>query len=126
MKLFLNIETNEIFAYEEDGSQDHLISGLLKPISKEEADQIILTKLVQSPVQVPQVVTIRQAKLALLQVGLLDDVDAAVAQSDRATQIEWEYATEVRRTWSTLLTLQTALGLSDAQIDDLFILAAEL
>lgn len=72
------------------------------------------------PVQVPQVVTIRQAKLSLLQAGLLDDVDAAVAQTDRATQIEWEYATEVRRDWPTLLTLQAALGLSEQQVDDLF------
>ena len=76
------------------------------------------------PVQVPQVVTIRQAKLALLQAGLLDDVDAAVAQADRATQIEWEYATEVRRDWPTLLTLQTALGLTEQQVNDLFISAA--
>lgn len=75
-------------------------------------------------VQVPQVVTIRQAKLALLQAGLLDDVDVAVAQADRATQIEWEYATEVRRDWPTLLTLQTALGLPDQQVNDLFISAA--
>ena len=78
------------------------------------------------PVQVPQVVTIRQAKLALLQAGLLDDVDAAVAQADRATQIEWEYATEVRRDWPTLLTLQAALGLTEQQVDDLFISAALL
>lgn len=75
------------------------------------------------PIQVPQVVTIRQAKLALLQAGLLDDVDAA-AQADRATQIEWEYATEVRRNSPTLLTLQTALGLSEQQVNDLFISAA--
>lgn len=75
------------------------------------------------PVQVPQVVTIRQAKLALLQAGLLDDVDAAVAQADRATQIEWEYATEVKRDWPTISKLQVALGMTDSQIDDLFLLA---
>ena len=78
------------------------------------------------PIQVPQIVTIRQAKLALLQAGLLDDVDAAVAQADRATQIEWEYATEVRRGWQTLLTIQAELGLSGQQVDDLFIVAASL
>lgn len=73
-----------------------------------------------------QVVTIRQAKLALLAAGLLDDVDAAVAQADRATQIEWEYATEIRRDWPTLVTLQSALGLTDAQVDGLFVQAAAL
>lgn len=78
------------------------------------------------PIQVPQTVTIRQAKLALLQAGLLDDVDAAVAQADRATQIEWEYVTEVERSWPTLLTIQAALGLSEQQVDDLFIVAASL
>ena len=78
------------------------------------------------PIQVPQVVTIRQAKLALLQAGLLDDVDAAVAQADRATQIEWKYATEVTRSWQTLLTIQAVLGLSEQRVDDLFITAATL
>jgi hypothetical protein len=79
-----------------------------------------------TPVAVPQVVTIRQAKLALLQAGLLDDVDAAVAQAPREVQIEWEYATEVHRSWPTLLTLQALLSLSDEQVDNLFILASTL
>lgn len=78
------------------------------------------------PVQVPQVITIRQAKLALLAAGLLDDVDAAVAAADRATQIEWEYATEVRRDWPTLAAVQTLIGLTNEQVDGLFITAATL
>ena len=78
------------------------------------------------PVQVPQVITIRQAKLALLAAGLLDDVDAAVAAADRATQIEWEYATEVHRSWPTLTAVQAVAGLTDEQVDDLFIAAAAL
>ena len=76
--------------------------------------------------RVPQVVTTRQAKLALLQAGLLDDIETAIAQADRATQIEWEYATEFKRTWPTLLAMQTTLGLTDQQLDDLFTLAATL
>lgn len=75
---------------------------------------------------VPESVTIRQAKLALLQVGLLDDVEAAINGSDRAVQIEWEYATEFRRDWPALLAMKPALGLTDAQVDDLFRLAATL
>ena len=77
-------------------------------------------------VQVPQVITIRQAKLALLSAGLLDDVDAAIAQADRATQIEWEYATEIHRNWPTLRSVQGAIGLTDEQVDGLFIRAASL
>ena len=77
-------------------------------------------------VQVPQVITIRQAKLALLSAGLLDDVDAAITQADRATQIEWEYATEVHRNWPTLRSVQGAVGLTDEQVDELFIRAVSL
>lgn len=79
-----------------------------------------------APVVVPQVITIRQAKLALHAVGLLDDVDAAVANADRATQIEWEYATEVHRDWQTLIAMQTAMSLTDEMVDSLFINGAIL
>ena len=76
--------------------------------------------------KVPQVITIRQARLALLAAGLLDNVDAAVAAGDRTAQIEWEYVTELRRDWSTLVRLASALGLTDLQVDDLFVIASGL
>ena len=76
--------------------------------------------------QVPTTLTIRQAKLILLQNNLLDDVDAAVAQADRATQIEWEYATEVHRNWTTLTNMATSLGITDEQLDQLFIEGSKL
>lgn len=79
-----------------------------------------------TPAAVPQTLTIRQAKLVLHHAGLLDDVDAAVAAADRATQIEWEYAQEVSRTWPTLVMMATALGMTDAQLDDLFVQGAAL
>lgn len=74
----------------------------------------------------PVVVSMRQAKLALLQAGLLDDVDAVIAQAPRELQIEWEYATEVNRDWPTLATVKTLLNLTEDQLDDLFILASKL
>jgi len=42
MKLF-KTENNEIYAYELDGSQDHLI-GNKTPITQEEADSIIASR----------------------------------------------------------------------------------
>lgn len=82
----------------------------------------------QEPVApaVPQVLTMRQAKLVLLAAGLLDDVDAAVSAADRATQIEWEYATEVQRDWPALKVMADAMGMTDAQLDALFIQGAAL
>lgn len=74
-----------------------------------------------------QVVSRRQAKQALLRADLLDDVDAAIATSaNRAWQIDWADAQEFRRDWPALVAIQSALGLSDAQVDDLFRLAATL
>jgi len=78
-----------------------------------------------APPAIPSVVTMRQARLALLATGKLADVDtviAAMPEPDQsAAKIEWEYATEVKRDWPTLLTLAPLLGLSDADVDQLFI-----
>ena len=75
----------------------------------------------------PKVVTMRQARLALLQSGILQTVQDAIANgTDEAMKIEWEYATEVKRDWDSLVTLTTALGITDLQLDDLFQLASTL
>lgn len=75
--------------------------------------------------KVPSVVTIRQAKRALLQVGLLDDVDA-VMESDavpRETKIDWKEAVEVRREWVESSGLKSVLKMSEDDLDNLFLLA---
>lgn len=76
------------------------------------------------PVPVPEAVTARQARLALLGAGKLDMVDVALAQlpgsQGRAARIEWEYATDIRRDSPMIAALAPALGLTSEQIDDLF------
>lgn len=79
----------------------------------------------------PQAVSMRQARLALLQAGMLATVDQVIAgitptEAQQRIKVEWDYATEVARNWPTLLALQPALGLTDEQVDDLFVLAATL
>jgi hypothetical protein len=85
------------------------------------------------PIPVPVItsVTMRQARLALLGVGLLDDVDAAIASIEdptakRAAQIEWEYANTLERNSTWVQNLATALGLTEEQLDDLFTEASKL
>jgi hypothetical protein len=68
----------------------------------------------------------RQAKLVLLNHGLLDEVNVAVSHADRATQVEWEYATEVRRDWPTLAVMAAALNLDALALDTLFVEGAKL
>lgn len=75
---------------------------------------------------VPIAVSAAQGRLALLNAGLLDQVKAAVAQADEATNIWFEYATEWRRDHPILNALGAQLGLSSEQIDDLFRLAITL
>ena len=82
------------------------------------------------PIAVPQVVTMRQARLALLNDGILGDVDIALAslqEPDKSeATIEWEYSQTVERNRPFVALLGDALGLDDTQLDDLFILAATL
>jgi len=75
----------------------------------------------------PVVVTMRQARLALHQSGLLATIESAISGgTDEEMKIEWEYATELRRDWSSLIALTTQLGMTSKQLDDLFILAGSL
>lgn len=76
------------------------------------------------PDQVPASVSARQARLALLAAGLLAEVQAAVAVAGGALAIEWEYATEIERASPMVSNIGAALGLTEAQIDVLFIDAA--
>jgi hypothetical protein len=76
-------------------------------------------------------VTMRQARLALLSAGLLDDVDTTIASITdltvrKAAQIEWEYSTTVSRNGELLKQLAPGLGLNDTQLDALFTAAAKL
>lgn len=77
------------------------------------------------PTIIPKSITMRQARLYLLSLGLLDEVEAIVSQ-DRAWQIEWEYASEVRRDWVNLINMATSLGMTEEQLDDLFIKGSKL
>lgn len=82
------------------------------------------------PTPVPAAVTMRQARLALLGAGLLDDIDAAInalpSPQKEAARIEWEYSQEVQRHNGFVSILAPSLGLTEAQIDTLFIQAKTL
>jgi len=76
------------------------------------------------------VITPRQARLALASVGKLSTVDEAinlVPEPDKSLiTIEWEYATSIERTSPWIEALRPALGLTEEELDNLFISAATL
>ena len=75
---------------------------------------------------VPQVVSRAQFILALLQIDLLDEVEAAIAAADRAAQINYEERLEFERSFPLIATMAAVLGKTDAEVDALFVLAATL
>lgn len=82
------------------------------------------------PVAVPQIVTMRQARLALLGAGKLAAVNAAInalpSPAKEAAQIEWEYSQEVNRQNGLVSQLAPLLGMTEADLDALFIAGAAL
>ena len=72
------------------------------------------------------VVTPWQISKALLAVGLLDDVEAAVAGADRVVQLGWMRAQEFKRLDPLVVTLGAAVGKSDTELDSIFELAMTL
>ncbi len=77
---------------------------------------------------VPQSVGPYQARAALLAADLLDDVEALIAdpETDRAIKIAWEYASEFKRESPFIEQMAGALGLTEQQVDELFIAAAQV
>lgn len=78
----------------------------------------------------PQRVQMRQARLALFGARLLDAIDPAIEalpEPDRTVaRIEWEYSPDVKRHNGLVDKLAPSLGLTDEQVDALFIQAAQM
>lgn len=75
---------------------------------------------------IPSTVSMRQARLALLQSNLLETVNTAINQGGEADKITWEYATEVNRSDALVSNMAIALNLSESDLDNLFTLASSL
>jgi hypothetical protein len=71
-------------------------------------------------------VTPRQARLALLDAGLLPQINMMIRGADEVTQITWDYATVISREDPLIASIGSALSLTDAQIDALFDRASTL
>lgn len=93
-------------------------------------DELIELHARKSSPQIPTKVTMKQARLALLQKGLLATVESTIntlPEPDKtAARIEWDYSSEVERNTHLCVTLADLLNLTNSDLDDLFILAASL
>jgi hypothetical protein len=67
-----------------------------------------------------------QVRKVLTDAGLRDEIEAAVALADQNTRDAWAYAGEFRRDSRVLNAMAVSLGMTDAQLDELFELGATL
>lgn len=120
----LNIGTGEVLliptaAYVVNGTVVLIDEGLPVPAGALAPPQ-------QSAAPVPKVVTKRQGMLALLAAGLLEQVEQIIAQSPRAVQITWDAAQDFDRNNPLIEAIAYQIGLTESDIDNLFIEAAKL
>lgn len=82
------------------------------------------------PSLVPASVTMRQARMALRVAGKLTAVEAAIGALPEPQKtdalIEWEYSNEVQRHNGLVAQLGPMLGMTEAQLDALFVQAKAL
>lgn len=103
-----------------------------KSISQSQREAIISIYDSHNPEKevVPDSVTMRQARLALLKAGKLQAVNNAIAamtgSQGEAARIEWDYSNEVRRSQPLTIALAQAIGMTEEEMDALFIEAAKL
>jgi hypothetical protein len=81
-------------------------------------------------IAVPQIVTMRQARLALLQSGhyatVVDYITGMTGDAGIAARVTWEYSTTVERYMPLTIQLKGILGLTDLETDELYLLANTL
>lgn len=95
----------------------------------EQADQALA--LLPEFDSVPQIVSPRQMRLALISGGTslqdIEDILDTLPEPHRSiARVTWEYSVEFQRNNPILISLAPMLGLTEQQVDDLFILASTL
>lgn len=77
---------------------------------------------------IPQSVTAFQAKAALLHADFLDDVEAMMdaPETPRIVKLAWSEALTFERQSPTVVAMGSALGLTDSELDALFVAGSQI
>lgn len=75
---------------------------------------------------VPHSVTPLQARKALRQAGLMESFSVMMNQASEEIQEEWQYANSIERSNYLIAQFANDLGLSETDVDNLFVLASTL
>ena len=93
-----------------------------RPESKEPAEPKVEVPVSVSPRQIRQAMN----RTPFGNATLRDAVESAVATGDRDLQDWWEFSTAVERTNPQVTAMAQALGMDDASLDELWVLAGRL
>lgn len=139
MTLYYNTDNYEI-----KDLSDELISGWIENDNPKKDKWVVLPERpsndhywnngqwILSNVSVPESVSARQIRLWLINNGIqLTQVDSAINSIEdpitrETVKVEWEYAPYVERNHPMLVPLAQALGLTEQQIDQAFIVAQNI
>ena len=123
---------NEVFAFENDGSQDEHITEDMVRMTSSEVDKHLNPKKYMTDEQLYEIyvkslrpLTRRQFKLALLDVGLLDDLETAISNIEdtaekRRIDIEYTESDKFARTSESVKTMFALINQTEDQINELW------
>ncbi|MBX4964472.1 hypothetical protein [Rhizobium binae] len=112
-------------------NEEDNINGMFEQLQEGFGEELLadddpeVVALLNKPLPIASV-SARQFKLQLLAAGLLDSVDAWVAQQPRDVQIAYEYSGTFVRTEPMMAAGFAAMGFTEEQIDEFFTAAATL
>ena len=123
---------NEVYAFEDDGSQDEYITQDMVRMTPSEVDKHLNPKKYMTDEQLYEIyvkslrpLTRRQFRLALLDVGLLDDLEATISNIEdtaekRRIEIEYTELDKFTRTSESVKTMFTLINQTEEQINELW------
>ena len=105
---------------------DYVIFETLEKVSKEKIDAaLILKEQKEKELSVPSVITKLQAMKQLKAIGRWEEVKALLSSNDEIND-EWILSNELNRKYPLIISMGTALGLTQEDLDNIFIQASRL
>lgn len=78
------------------------------------------------PLAVPESISPRQIRMAMTKLGFRSQVESAVSSGDQDLKDWWEFSSFYERNHQMVKLMASALGVSESQLDELWILGATL
>lgn len=121
-KVLVNFNVEEIT--DSDGVVSYQYEQLrLEPYTDNETIELLVAQRKEE--LKPKELTPRQARLILLQYGLLDDIEELV-KTNKPISIWWEYSLDIQRNDERLLEFATIAGITSEQLDTMFLEGSKL